>query len=78
MNGCSAIKLKLLADFFKVGTDVLIDPHMIKAHRGFTGNMDWMEDKETPQDAGYLKPQADIGSYEEIKFKDAMETFKCP
>jgi transcriptional regulator with XRE-family HTH domain len=48
-NGCSAIKLKLLADFFKVGTDVLIDPQMIKTHRGFTGNMDWMEDKKTPQ-----------------------------
>jgi transcriptional regulator with XRE-family HTH domain len=66
-NGCSAIRLKQLSDFFKVGTDVLMDPQMITAHRGFTGNMDWLEDKKTPQDAGYLKPQKDIGSLEEIK-----------
>jgi len=66
-NGCSAIRLKQLADFFKVGIDVLVDPKMITAHRGFTGDMDWLEDKKTPQDAGYLKPQKEIGSLEEIK-----------
>ena len=38
-----ALKLKQLADFFKVGTDVLVDPNMITAHRGFTGKMDWLE-----------------------------------
>ena len=42
-NGLCALKLKQLADFFKVGTDVLVDPNMITAHRGFTGNMDWLE-----------------------------------
>ena len=42
-NGLCALKLKQLADFFKVGTDVLIDPNMITAHRGFTGKMDWLE-----------------------------------
>ena len=42
-NGLCALKLKQLADFFKVGTDVLIDPNMITAHRGFTGNMDWLK-----------------------------------
>jgi len=77
-NGCSGIRLKQLADFFKVGIDVLVDPDMIKAHRGFTGDMDWLEDKKTPQHAGYLKPQADIGSYEEIVSNDFMENFKCP
>ena len=44
-NGLCALKLKQLADFFKVGTDVLVDPNMIKTHRGFTGNQDWV-DKE--------------------------------
>ena len=43
INGLCALKLKQLADFFKVGTDVLIDPNMITAHRGFTGNMDWLK-----------------------------------
>ena len=44
-NGCSAIRLKQLAEFFKVGLDVLVDPNMITAHRGFTGQQDWV-DKE--------------------------------
>jgi len=78
-NSICALKLKQLADFFKVGTDTLIDPYMITSHRGFTGDMDWLEhqieidqelkrteNKKTPQDAGYLKPQKDIGSLEEI------------
>ena len=42
-NGCSAIRLKQLADFFKVGTDVLIDPNFIPTHRDFTGKMDWLQ-----------------------------------
>ena len=45
INGLCALKLKQLADFFKVGTDVLIDPNMITAHRGFTGDMDWIDKK---------------------------------
>jgi len=75
INGCSAFRLHQLAKFFKVGLDVLIDPNMITKHRGFTGDMDWLdnEKKLTPQDAGYLKPQKDIGSLEEI-----MEAVKCP
>ena len=42
-NGVSAIRLKQLADFFKVGCDVLVDPDMITAHRGFTGKQDWVD-----------------------------------
>ena len=42
-NGICALKLKQLAEFFKVGCDVLVDPNMITAHRGFTGNMDWFD-----------------------------------
>ena len=45
MNGICALKLKQLADFFNVGCDVLVDPNMITAHRGFTGQQDWV-DKE--------------------------------
>ena len=65
-NGCSAFRLHQLAKFFKVGMEVLVDPQMITKHRGFTGKDDWLDKELTPQDAGYLKPQADIGSYEEI------------
>jgi len=43
MNGICALKLKQLADFFKVGCDVLVDPNMITAHRGFTGQQDWVD-----------------------------------
>ena len=60
-NACSSYRLDLLAKFFKVGMDVLADPQMIIKQQGFTDL--------TPQDAGYLKPQKDIGSYEEIKPK---------
>ena len=42
-NGVSAIRLKQLADFFKVGCDVLVDPDMITAHRGFAGKQDWVD-----------------------------------
>ena len=58
INGCSSFRLHQLAKFFKVSMDVLVDPQMIIKHQGYT-NL-------TPQDAGYLKPQKDIGSYEEI------------
>ena len=59
MNGLSALRLKQLADKFKVSLDVLVDPNMITKHRGFTGNMDWMDQK----------PQVLVGSLEEIKDK---------
>ena len=44
-NGVSALRLKQLAEFFELKTDVLIDPNFIPYHKGFTGNMDWL-DKE--------------------------------
>jgi len=65
-NMPTAYRLKMIADFYGVTPNDLTDPGFI--HR----------QTKTPQDAGYLKPQADIGSYEEIKFKDVVETFKCP
>ena len=43
INGCSGFRLHQLAKFFKVSTDVLIDPNMITKHRGFTGDMDWLD-----------------------------------
>ena len=72
LNGCSAFRLHQLAKFFKVGLDVLIDPNMITKHRGFTGQDDWLDKELTPQDAGYLKPQADIGSLEEINIEELV------
>ena len=42
-NGVSALKLKQLAEFFRLKTDVLIDPNFIPYHKGFTGDMDWFD-----------------------------------
>ena len=42
-NGVSALRLKQLANFFKVGTDVLIDPNLITMHKGFNGKLDWVD-----------------------------------
>ena len=56
-----AYRLQQLADFFKVTCDDLVNPGYI--HKQTKAN----EVKAlTPQDAGYLKPQEDIGSMEEI------------
>ena len=52
-----AYRLTQLADFYKVKTDDLVNPDFIN------------QQSKTPQDAGYLKPQKDIGSMEEIKPK---------
>ena len=60
-NCLSSLRLFQLAKKFKVSLDVLVDPEMIIKYHGFADL--------TPQDAGYLKPQKDIGSYEEIKPK---------
>jgi transcriptional regulator with XRE-family HTH domain len=60
MNGICALKLKKLADFFKVGCDVLVDPNMITSHRGFTGNMDWIVGNNQ-------NPKILVGSLKEIK-----------
>ena len=35
-NGVSALKLKQLAEFFKLRADVIIDPNFIEYHRGLT------------------------------------------
>jgi len=70
-NGVHAFNLQKIAkNVFKVSMDVLVDPQMIAKHIGFSDYMNEVEDQQlTPQDAGYLKPQKDIGSYEEIKPK---------
>ena len=51
INGCSSFRLHQLAKFFKVSTDVLIDPNMITKHRGFTGQDDWLDDLEFHREA---------------------------
>jgi len=50
-----AYRLAQIADYYKVKTDDLINPDFINCQ------------SKTPQDAGYLKPQEDIGSLEELK-----------
>ena len=35
-NGVSALRLKQLAEFFKLRADVIIDPNFIEYHRGLT------------------------------------------
>tara|TARA_Y100000310_G_scaffold209451_1_gene210108 strand:- start:370 stop:840 length:471 start_codon:yes stop_codon:yes gene_type:complete len=77
-NGVHAFNLQKIAkNVFKVSMDVLVDPQMIAKHIGFSDYMNEVEDQQlTPQDAGYLKPQKGIGSYEEIKGrlkKDAID-----
>ena len=62
MNGLSALRLKQLANKFKVSLDVLVDPNMITKHRGFTGDMDWIVGNNQ-------NPQVLVGSLEEIKDK---------
>ena len=39
-NGLNALRLKQLADKFKVSLDVLVDPNMISLHRGFSPDID--------------------------------------
>ena len=51
-----AYRLVQLADYFKVSTNDLVNSDFIIEQTKVL----------TPQDAGYLKPQADIGSLEEI------------
>jgi transcriptional regulator with XRE-family HTH domain len=73
INGCTAFRLHQLAKFFNVSMEVLADPKMITQHRGFTGQDDWLDKELTPQDAGYLKPQSDIGDYEEEKVRKIIK-----
>ena len=60
MNGLSALRLKQLADKFKVSLDVLVDPNMITKHRGFTGDQDWIVGNNQ-------NPKILVGSLKEIK-----------
>ena len=54
-NMLCTYRLTQLADYYKVKLDDLVNPDFIN------------QQSKTPQDAGYLKPQKDIGSLEEIK-----------
>ena len=68
-NGLSALRLKQLADKFKVSLDVLVDPSMITKHRGFTGDQDWIVGNNQ-------NPKILVGSLKEIKdelVKDGLD-----
>jgi len=66
LNGLHSFNLHKIAHrLFNVSMDVLTDPQMILKHKGFS-DVVVLGEAKTPQDAGYLKPQKDIGSLEEI------------
>ena len=64
LNIPCAYRLQQLADFYKVTCNDLVNPSLIHEH---TKNNEVLDKALTPQDPGYLKPQADIGSLEELK-----------
>ena len=71
-NGLHARNLYNIAHkVFNINCDVICDPLMIAQREGFKDKHESQEyqtlgNAKTPQDAGYLKPQKDIGSLEEI------------
>jgi len=77
-NGLHSYNLKQIANkVFNVSMDVLADPQMIIKHEGFKDKHESQEYQtlgiaKSPQDPGYLKPQKEIGSMEEIT-KDQMD-----
>ena len=69
-NTISAYKLLKLCKIYKVDIGEIVKESFIEAHQSlidkYLNQADFATGK-TPQDAGYLKPQKDIGSLEEIK-----------
>ena len=59
-----AYRLAQLAKFYKVSTEDLINPSYIYQS---TKDNEILDKGLTPQDPGYLKPQPDVGSLEELK-----------
>jgi len=64
LNIPCAFRLVQLAKFFKVSLDDLCNPSFIYKN---TKDNEILDRGLTPQDPGYLKPQPDIGSLEELK-----------
>ena len=69
-NTISAYKLLKLCKIYKADIGEIVKENFIENHQGmvdkYLNHADYATGK-TPQDAGYLKPQKDIGSLEEIK-----------
>ena len=78
LNGLHSYSLyKVAHKVFNISMDVLADPQMIIKHEGFKDKHESQEyetlgTSKSPQDAGYLKPQKEIGSMEEIT-KEQMD-----
>ena len=69
-NTISAYKLQKLCKIYKVDIGEIIKESFIEAQQSLIDkylNQANFATGKTPQDAGYLKPQKDIGSLEEIK-----------
>ena len=66
-NGVSALRLKQLAEFFKLRADVIIDPNFIEYHKGFTGKIEAQE----------LEHQIDEDEKKKVWLKEYEENRKC-
>ena len=85
-NGICALKLKQLADFFKVGCDVLVDPNMITAHRGFTGKHDWVDQElsrrahsQVGSDGSVIDiPINNKATFDVTKYEDFADEYPMP
>jgi transcriptional regulator with XRE-family HTH domain len=66
-NGVSSLKLKKMAELFKIKTDVLIDPNFIEYHKGFTGKIEAQE----------LEHQIDEDEKKKVWLKEYEENRKC-
>ena len=66
-NGVSALKLKALAELFKMKTDVIIDPNFIEYHKGFTAKAEAQE----------LEHQLDEDEKKKVWLKEYEENRKC-
>ena len=75
-NTISAYKLLKLCTIYKVDIAEIVKESFIEAHQALMDkhlNQTYSVIGKTPQDAGYLKPQKDIGSMEEIS-KSLMDS----
>ena len=75
-NTISAYKLLKLCNIYKVDIAEIVKESFIETHQALMNrylDQTYTVIGKTPQDAGYLKPQKDIGSMEEIS-KSLMDS----
>ena len=72
-NTISAYKLQKLCKIYTCPFDEIVKSSFIDTHQAIIFKEEDTTAGKTPQDAGYLKPQKDIGSMEEIS-KSLMDS----